>query len=84
MTLSARAMALQGLGFAPLLVAVQGFASASPYRRAPKGAGYGARPVWGMRPAQAATVRAALAGTTRAALAGTSRTASPNTKRPRR
>ena len=84
MTLSARAMALHGLGFAPLLVAVQGFASASPYRRAPKGMGAGARPVWGMRPVQAATVRAGMAGTTRPALSASTRTASPNTKRPRR
>jgi hypothetical protein len=84
MTLSPRAIALQGMGFAPLLVAVQGFASASPYRRAPKGAGYGARPVWGMRPVQAATVRAGMANTTRPALAATSRPRSPNTTRPRR
>ena len=84
MTLSPRAIALQGMGFAPLLVAVQGFASASPYKRAPKGAGYGARPVWGMRPVQAATVRAGMANTTRPALAATSRPRSPNTTRPRR
>jgi hypothetical protein len=84
MTLSPRAIALQGMGFAPLLVAVQGFASASPFKRAPKGAGYGARPVWGMRPVQAATVRAGMANTTRPALAATSRAPSPNTTRPRR
>lgn len=84
MTLSPRAIALQGMGFAPLLVAVQGFASASPYKRAPKGAGYGARPVWGMRPVQAATVRAGMVNTTRPALAATSRPRSPNTTRPRR
>ena len=86
MTLSARAMALQGVGFAPLLVAVQGFASASPYRRAPKGAsvGTGARPVWGMRPVQAATVRAGTVATTRPALTATRRSLSQNTQRPRR
>jgi hypothetical protein len=84
MNLSPRAIALQGVGFAPLLVAVQGFANAVRFVRAPSGTGYGARPVWGMRPAQAATVRAALAGTTRAALAGTTRARSPNTMRPRR
>jgi hypothetical protein len=84
MTLSPRAIALQGMGFAPLLVAVQGLASASPFKRAPKGAGYGARPVWGMRPVQAATVRAGMANTTRPALAATSRAPSPNTTRPRR
>ena len=84
MTLSPRAIALQGMGFAPLLVAVQGFASASPFRRAPTGAGYGARPVWGMRPVQAATVRAGMANTTRPALAATTRAPSPNTTRPRR
>jgi hypothetical protein len=84
MTLSPRAIALQGMGFAPLLVAVQGFASASPFKRAPKGAGYGARPVWGMRPVPGATVRAGMANTTRPALAATSRPRSPNTTRPRR
>ena len=84
MTLSPRAIALQGMGFAPLLVAVQGFASANPFKRAPKGAGYGARPVWGMRPVQAATARAGMANTTRLALAGTARARSPNTTRPRR
>ena len=82
--LSPRAVAVQGIGFAPLLVALQGFWPASPYRRAPKGAGYGARPVWGMRPVQAATVRAGMANTTRPALAATSRASSPNTTRPRR
>jgi hypothetical protein len=65
MTLSPRAIALQGLGFAPLLVAVQGFASASPYKRAPKGAGYPARPVYGMRPMQSNTSRASSPNTTR-------------------
>lgn len=84
MTLSPRAIALQGMGFSPLLVAVHGFASASPFKRAPKGAGYGARPVWGMRPVQAATVRAGMANTIRPALAATSRPRSPNTTRPRR
>lgn len=87
MNLSPRAIALQGMGFAPLLVAVQGFASASPFKRAPKGAGYGARPVWGMRPVQAATARAGMAPAaelTRPALAGTARARSPNTTRPRR
>jgi hypothetical protein len=84
MTLSPRAIALQGLGFKPLLVAVQGFASASPYRRAPKGAGFGARPVWGMRPVQAATARAGMADTTRPGTSATSRATSPNTSRPRR
>ncbi len=84
MTLSPRAIALPGMGFVPLLVAVQGFASASPCRRAPKGAGYGARPVWGMRPVQAATVRAGMANTTRPALAAISRPRSTNPTRPRR
>jgi hypothetical protein len=65
MTLSPRAIALQGMGFAPLLVAVQGFASASPFKRAPRGAGYPARPVYGMRPMQANTVRLADPNTTR-------------------
>lgn len=82
--LSPRAVAVQGIGYAALLVALQGFWPVSPYRRAPKGAGYGARPVWGMRPVQAATVRAGMTNTTRPALAATSRPRSPNTTRPRR
>lgn len=84
MSLSPRAVALQGLGFVPRLVALQGLWPASPYRRAPKGAGYGARPVWGARPMQPATVRAAPAGTARPSLRAGSRPASINTTRPRR
>lgn len=58
MRLSARAIALQGFGFTPLLVAVQGFGNASPFTRAPKGGGFHARPTMGTRPTQQATARA--------------------------
>lgn len=58
MSLSHRAVALQGVGFTPLLVAVQGFANASPFTRAPRGGGFHARPTFGQRPAQAVTARA--------------------------
>ena len=52
----------------PRLIALQGFWPTSPFRRAPLGPGFGARPVYGMRPMQANTVRFT----------------SPNTTRPRR
>lgn len=74
MTLSPRAIALQGMGFASLLVAVQGYASASPYRRGPRGTGFAARPF--------ESVRLALQNTTRAPLASAPRAASPATTRP--
>ncbi len=58
MRLSARAIALQGFGFTPLLVAVQGFGNASPFTRAPKGGGFGPRPSSiGMRPRQESSLR---------------------------
>lgn len=66
--LSPRAVALHGLGFVQRLVALQGLWPASPYRRAPRGPGYPARPVYGIRPR----------------LGMTSRPTSPNTVRHRR
>lgn len=83
--LSPSAVAVQGVGYAPRLVALLGLWPASPYRRAPRaghGAGHGARPVWGTRPAMAATVRAPQAGTVRPAVQASARPGSGNTRRP--
>lgn len=79
--LSPRAVAVQGIGYALLLVALQGFWPASPYRRAPKGAGYGARPVWGTRPTMAATARAPHSNTTRPGMQASARPSQRNTTR---
>ena len=82
--LSPRAVAVQGIGYATLLVALQGFWPNSHYRRAPKGAGYPARAVWGTRPAAQATARAPMRTTSRTSLGMGGRALSTNTKRPRR
>lgn len=82
--LNPRAVAVQGIGYGVLWVALQGFWPTSPFRRAPLGPGFGARPLYGVRPTMAPTVRAAMAGTERPGMQATSRATSPNTKRPRR
>lgn len=63
--LTPRAVAVQGIGYGVLWVALQGFWPTSPYRRAPRGPGFGARPTVGMRPAQMATSRPGQTNTTR-------------------
>lgn len=63
--LTPRAVALQGLGFAPRIGALQGLWPTTDTRRAPRGPGYGARPVTGIRPAQMPTARFASLNTTR-------------------
>lgn len=82
--LNLRAVAVQGIGYAARLVALQGFWPSSPYRRAPKGAGYPARAVWGDRPTMQATARAPMQATSRTPIGMGGRSASTNTKRPRR
>ncbi len=82
--LNPRAVALQGIGFAQRIIALQGLWPTTPYRRGPRGPGYGARPEQGYRPAMAATVRAPYGNTTRAPMAPTVRSTMRNTTRVRR
>lgn len=82
--LNPRAVAVQGIGYGVLWVALQGFWPTSPYRRAPRGPGFGARPLYGVRPTMATTVRVAMANTDRPGMSATSRPGQTNTTRPRR
>lgn len=82
--LNPRAVAVQGIGYGALWVALQGFWPTSPYRRAPIGPGFGARPFYSVRPTAAPTVRAAMANTDRPGMNATSRPSQSNTVRHRR
>jgi hypothetical protein len=74
--LNPRAVAVQGIGCGALWVALQGFWPTSPFCRAPHGPGFGARPLYGVRPTMAPTVRAAMADATRPGTSVTSRATS--------
>lgn len=80
--LSPRAVALQGVGFAPRLVALQGFWRS--FVRAPVGGGFAARPVAGMRFGHAPTVRAAMLPTDRPSTGTGTRPGSASAARTRR
>lgn len=85
MSLSHRAVAVQGLGFAPRVLAVQGFASVVMlFARAPLGGGFAARPAQGLRPTQMLTSRAGQSLTDRATSSATHRPGQNITTRPRR
>jgi hypothetical protein len=59
------AVALQGVGFGPRHVALQGMWPTSPYRRAPLGAGHPPRPTNSVRPVMLNTARPQQHDTTR-------------------
>ena len=82
--LNPRAVAVQGIGYGVLWVALQGFWPTSPFRRAPLGPGFGARPLSSVRPTVAPTVRAAMPNTDRPGMSATSRPGQGNTVRHRR
>lgn len=79
--LNPRAVTVQGIGYGSLWVALQGFWPTSPYRRAPLGPGFGARPFYSARLEAAPTVRAGTANTTRHGVQATSRPGQTNTLR---